>query len=88
MDKKNQIVLASKKVDAISAKLKSSIQKKNVRLTKKYVDQIKCWETAEIGVLTADGPSSSPMNSDLRCILSSLQCLEWILTPFDPLNIL
>ena len=28
MDKKNQIVLASKKVDAIGAKLKASIEKK------------------------------------------------------------
>ena len=46
MDKKNQVVLSTKKVDAISAKLKTSIQKKNVRLTKKYVGQIEeCLES-------------------------------------------
>ena len=44
-----------------------------------------------IGVLTADGPSSSPKYLDIRCILSSSQYLDldmWILTPLDPLNIL
>ena len=40
MDKKSQVVLTTKKVDAISVKLKASVEKKNVRLTKKYVTQI------------------------------------------------
>ena len=46
MDKKNQVILATKKVDAISAKLKNSIQKRNIRLAKKYVGQIEeCLES-------------------------------------------
>ena len=64
MDKKNQIVLASKKVDAIGAKLKASIEKRNVRLTKKYVGQIEeCLESflellvaLEVGGVGLDEP--------------------------------
>ena len=40
MDNKNQVVLTCKKVDSFKGKLKNSVDKKNVRLTKKYVSQM------------------------------------------------
>ena len=40
MDNKNQVILTYKKVDSFKGKLKNSVDKKNVRLTKKYVSQM------------------------------------------------
>ena len=64
MDNKSQIILTYKKVDSFGGKLRSSLDKKNVRLTKKYVSQMQealdtlmeLLVSAEFGEVSLDEP--------------------------------